>query len=87
VAPALVILFTVVATLIAHRFWEFEAAARATQQSAFKNLAIVGGYLVLTVSGGGLYSIDRLLPRRRGARPEPARRRASCAMARLHGAI
>ena len=52
VAAVLMILFTVVATLIAHRFWEFEAAARATQQSAFfKNLAIVGGYLVLMVSG------------------------------------
>ena len=65
VAAVLMILFTVVATLIAHRFWEFEAAARATQQSAFfKNLAIVGGYLVLMVSGAGRYSIDRLWRRR-----------------------
>jgi putative oxidoreductase len=61
VAAVLMILFTVVATLIAHRFWEFEGAARQTQQSQFfKNLAIVGGYLVLLVSGAGRYSIDRL---------------------------
>jgi putative oxidoreductase len=61
VAAALMVLFTVAATLIAHRFWEFDGAARATQQSAFfKNLAIAGGYLVLMVSGGGRFSIDRL---------------------------
>jgi putative oxidoreductase len=64
-AAVLMVLFTVAATLIAHRFWEFDGAARATQQSAFfKNLAIVGGYLVLMVSGGGRYSIDGLLHRR-----------------------
>ncbi len=65
VAAMLMVLFTVAATLIAHRFWEFDGAARGTQQSAFfKNLAIVGGYLVLMVSGGGRYSIDWLLHRR-----------------------
>ena len=76
-AAALMILFTVAATLIAHRFWEFDGAARATQQSAFfKNLAIVGGYLVLMVSGGGRYSVDWLWRRsRRGTERRVAERR------------
>jgi putative oxidoreductase len=72
VAAVLMVLFTVAATLIAHRFWEFDGAARGTQQSAFfKNLAIAGGYLVLMASGGGRYSIDRLWRR---SRPRTERR-------------
>ncbi len=60
-ASALLILFTVAATLIAHRFWEFEGAARTTQQSQFlKNFAIIGGYVFLMVNGGGRYCLDRL---------------------------
>ena len=60
-AALLLVVFTVVATFIAHRFWEFDGAARQTQQSQFfKNLAIVGGYFVLAVTGAGRYSIDRL---------------------------
>src|SRR5438093_5056188 len=61
----LMILFTVAATLIAHRFWEFQDAARQTQQTQFfKNLAIVGGFVFLAVNGGGRYCIDRLWQRR-----------------------
>lgn len=60
-ASVLMILFTVAATLIAHRFWEFEGSARVTQQTQFlKNLAIVGGYVFLAVNSGGRYCIDRL---------------------------
>jgi putative oxidoreductase len=65
-AAVLLILFTITATLIAHRFWEFEGTARQMQQGQFfKNLAIVGGFLALCVSGGGRYCIDHLW--RRGA--------------------
>jgi len=60
-AAVLMILFTLAAALIAHRFWEFEMPARQMQQSQFfKNLAIVGGYIFLIVSGGGRYCLDRL---------------------------
>jgi putative oxidoreductase len=60
-AAVLMILFTIIATLIAHRFWEFEGAQRQMQQGQFfKNLAIVGGYLALWVSGPGRYALDRL---------------------------
>jgi putative oxidoreductase len=66
VATVLMIVFTVIATLIAHRFWEFDGPARQTQQGQFfKNLALVGGYVALWVSGGGRYALDRLW--RRGA--------------------
>jgi putative oxidoreductase len=59
-AALLLILFTVVATLIAHRFWIFDDAARAMQAIHFmKNIAIVGGFLLLCAAGPGAYSLDR----------------------------
>jgi putative oxidoreductase len=55
-----VIVFTIVATLIGHRYWEItDAATRRMQQAHFsKNLAIIGGLLLLVVTGGGRFSID-----------------------------
>jgi len=65
-AALLLMVFTIIATLIAHRFWEFEGTARQMQQTNFfKNLAIAGGFLALSVSGGGRYCVERLW--RRGA--------------------
>lgn len=58
-ASLLMILFVIVATGISHRFWEFAEAARRTQESQFfKNLSIIGGFLLLYVIGGGRYSVD-----------------------------
>ena len=77
-AAVLLILFTVIATLIAHRFWEFEGQARQMQQGQFfKNLAIVGGFLALSVSGAGRYAIDRIWRRDRHAGDERMDARAS----------
>ena len=76
-AAVLLIVFTVIATLIAHRFWEFEGSARQMQQGQFlKNLAIVGGFLALWVSGAGRYALERLWRRdhRRVDRPVTERR-------------
>ena len=66
-AALLMILFVIVATGISHRYWEFtEAAAHRAQQSQFfKNLAIIGGFLLLYVTGGGRYSVDHWLGRKR----------------------
>lgn len=65
-AALLLMIFTIIATSIAHRFWELEGTARLMQQTNFfKNLAITGGFLALSVSGGGRYCVDRLW--RRGA--------------------
>lgn len=65
-ASLLMILFVVVATGISHRFWEFAEAARRAQESQFfKNLSILGGFLLLFVTGGGRYSADRWLRNRK----------------------
>ena len=64
-ASLLMILFVIVATGISHRFWEFADAARRTQESQFfKNLSIIGGFLLLFVTGGGRYSVDGWLKSR-----------------------
>jgi putative oxidoreductase len=71
-ASALLILFTIAATLIAHRYWQFDGAERQTHQIQFsKNLAILGGLLCYAVNGGGRYCIERLWR----ARPAFERRR------------
>lgn len=60
-AAVLMILFVIVATLISHRFWELEDAARRAQLTQFsKNIAIMGGFVLLHVAGGGRYAIERL---------------------------
>ena len=65
-ASLMMILFVIVATGISHRFWEYAEAARRTQESQFfKNLAILGGFLALYVSGSGRFGLDALLQRRR----------------------
>jgi len=66
-ASLLMLLFLVVATGISHRFWDYaDAAARRSQESQFfKNLSMLGGYLLLFAVGGGRYSVDGWLRRRR----------------------
>jgi putative oxidoreductase len=66
-AALLMVAFVVVATLIAHRFWAFEGAARTMQQTNFlKNAAIIGGFLVVAAAGGGRISLDGLMRGRLG---------------------
>jgi len=59
-AAAAMIVFTIVATLIGHRYWEItDLAVRRMQQSHFaKNLAIIGGLILLFVTRGGRFSFD-----------------------------
>jgi putative oxidoreductase len=59
-AALLMIVFVIVATAISHRYWEFaDAAARRMQQSHFaKNLTIIGGFVLMLVTGGGRFSVD-----------------------------
>ena len=59
-ATLLIIVFTIVATLIGHRYWELtDTAARRMQYSHFaKNLTIIGGLILLLVTGGGRFSVD-----------------------------
>jgi putative oxidoreductase len=53
-------LFTLVAALIGHRFWEIaDAGQRGNQLIHFwKNIAMIGGFVALYVAGGGAFSID-----------------------------
>ncbi len=66
-ASLLMILFVIVATGISHRYWEFaEAAARRTQESQFfKNLSILGGFVLLFATGAGRFSLDAWLAGRK----------------------
>jgi putative oxidoreductase len=72
-AALLMVLFVIVATAISHRYWEFADAARRAQESQFfKNVSIIGGFLLLFASGPGRFSIDGLLRRRaQGNRSRP----------------
>jgi putative oxidoreductase len=59
-AALAIIVFTIVATLIGHRYWEIaDATARRMQQSHFaKNITIIGGLVLLFVTAGGRFSVD-----------------------------
>lgn len=52
-------LFTLVATLIFHRYWAMPAEQQMVQQLMFmKNLAISGGLFVVAALGAGALSLD-----------------------------
>jgi len=56
----IMILYTAGATYLAHRFWLMPAdAALEAEINFFKNVAIIGGFLILAVSGPGRFSVDR----------------------------
>jgi len=57
--------WVLVATVIAHRYWTYPAAAQAAQYNNFlKNIAIMGGALCLFVTGPGRFSLDAKLGER-----------------------
>jgi putative oxidoreductase len=71
VATRYVSLFTVVyliiATAIAHRWWAYPAAQQGAQYANFcKNVGLMGGALLLFWAGGGRYSLDNWLRERSG---------------------
>jgi putative oxidoreductase len=59
-AALLLALFTIIAALIGHRFWDVtDAAQRGNQLNHFwKNIAMIGGFIALYVAGAGAFSID-----------------------------
>lgn len=57
----------VIATAMAHRFWQFDATQYGNQLNHFlKNLAIIGGLLYMITFGPGAMSVDA---RKGGAGP------------------
>jgi putative oxidoreductase len=60
-----VIAFMIVATLLSHRFWDMADTARRSQEIQFyKNISIIGGLLILFVTGPGRFSIDGMFRRK-----------------------
>ena len=57
----LMFLYTLGTALIGHRYWTLTDAAQVDSMDGFyKNLSIMGGLLLLFVTGAGHYSIDAL---------------------------
>ena len=57
----LLAIFVLVAAFAAHRFWEFDAAQATNQMNHFmKNLAIIGGLLMVACFGPGRASVDKI---------------------------
>jgi putative oxidoreductase len=64
-AALLCALFLIVATALAHRYWEYPTAQVVAQYNNFlKNLAIFGGALLIFAAGPGRFSIDRMLSKK-----------------------
>jgi putative oxidoreductase len=60
-AALLLVLYTLGAALIGHRYWTMTGAGQVDSMDGFyKNLSIMGGFLLLYVTGAGKYSIDAL---------------------------
>jgi putative oxidoreductase len=55
-----IVLFTIAASFLFHDFWNLADAARRTNQVMFmKNIAIIGGLLMVVAFGPGRYSVDK----------------------------
>ena len=57
----LLALYTLGTALIGHHFWTMEGAARNGNAINFKNISIIGGLILLYVTGAGRYSVDARL--------------------------
>jgi putative oxidoreductase len=58
----LALLFVIIATVAAHRYWGYPEAAQLVNYIFLsKNIAIAGGMILLFVTGGGRYSVDQKL--------------------------
>jgi putative oxidoreductase len=57
----LMFFYTLGTALIGHRYWAIRGADRVDSMDGFyKNLSIMGGFLLLYITGAGKYSIDVL---------------------------
>jgi len=56
----LLIVYVLIATGMAHRFWEYDQAQRVNQINHFlKNLALIGAMLYVVAGGPGSASVDK----------------------------
>lgn len=64
-ATLVLIGFVILTMLLAHNFWSMEGPPRAANQAHFyKNLALIGGLLMLHLYGPGRMSLDARTSRR-----------------------
>ena len=57
----LLALYTLGSALIAHRYWTITGVNKIeSMESFYKNLSIMGGFLLLNITGAGKYSIDAI---------------------------
>jgi putative oxidoreductase len=57
----LLVLYSLGTALIGHRYWTMTGAGQVDSMDGFyKNLSIMGGFLLLYITGAGKYSIDAL---------------------------
>jgi putative oxidoreductase len=53
------VLWLIIATYLGHPFWGMEGQARGANMAHFyKNLGLMGGFLLLAIYGPGRYSVD-----------------------------
>jgi putative oxidoreductase len=65
-AILVMLFFMIVASFSSHAFWSVPEAQRGNQGAHFwKNIAIMGGMVLLFVTAGGRFSLDRILFRKR----------------------
>jgi putative oxidoreductase len=60
-STVLMFFYTLGTALIGHRYWTMTGTERVDGMDSFyKNLSIMGGFLLLYIAGAGKYSIDAL---------------------------
>jgi putative oxidoreductase len=61
----LFLIYVIIATVIAHRYWEYPMPRQVGEYINFvKNLSIIGGLILLFVTGAGRFSVDGWLRRK-----------------------
>ena len=60
-SATLMVFYTLGTSLVEHRYWTVTGADHVDSMEAFyKNLSIMGGFLLLYIAGAGKYSVDAL---------------------------
>jgi putative oxidoreductase len=58
-AALLLVLYTLGTALIGHRYWTTTGPDKIDSMDGFyKNMSIIGGFLLLFITGAGTYSLD-----------------------------
>ena len=64
-ASLVILLFIIIASFSSHRYWASEPAQVANQSSHFwKNVSMMGGTVLLFITGAGRYALDAMLQRK-----------------------